>query len=190
MWLRETPNAHAGNYLICVPPHENGRSCREHNADDGAKSAQNLHTTTIAARLRWCESSGGCAGCAWCFPVCPHCTSARGCRKGSGPLAAPLAPLGTRGLQGPNCGIAALREYIPLAAHRPRRVRETRPTVKKVLGGWRLPAQDRRKVRKAGGFHAGARRVHRRNGLHGLLAGSSHARCATSNECASQQPCH
>ena len=24
--------------------------------------------------------------------VCPHCTSARGCRKGSGPLAAPLAP--------------------------------------------------------------------------------------------------
>ena len=61
---------------------------------------------------------------------------------------------------------------------------------KGAVAGWRLPAQDRRKVRKAGGFHAGARRVHRRNGLHGLLAGSSHARCATSNECASQQPCH
>ena len=36
MWLRETPNAHAGNYLICVP-HENGTILPKNSADDGVK---------------------------------------------------------------------------------------------------------------------------------------------------------
>ena len=96
MWLRETPNAHAGNYLICVVPHENGRSCREQCAE---RRVQNLHTT-IAARLRWCESSGGCAGCAWCFPVRtvrPPAVVGRGVDPTPGCTPGPSGPVACRG---------------------------------------------------------------------------------------------